>query len=197
MGWILSPIVHSLMFCQIIEGNLRTACVELMGNVVVPPPDNMGGNWVLNRADSDSVVAVVLYRDVTGSDRKRLIWRYDATQHGELIEIGINTPSEDNEKGKYMTFSKWFSLHDAKLLAVRRVSRPVRVIPGRGCTRVVRAWREFRHTQARERDMECATVQSSNACDDGVSGRRNGVHPVRSLFHKTIRITWPSPAPHP
>ena len=36
--------------------------------------------------------------------------------------------------------------------------------------------------------MECETVQSSNACDDRVSGRRNGVHPVRSLFHKTMRI---------
>jgi hypothetical protein len=117
MGWILSPIVHSLMFCQTIEGNIRTVCFELMGNVVFPPPDNMGGNWVLNRADSDSVVAVVLYRGVTGSDRKRLIWRYDATQHGGLIEIGINTPSEDHKNGKYMTFSKWFSLHDAKLLA--------------------------------------------------------------------------------
>jgi hypothetical protein len=106
MGWILSPIVHSLMFCQTIEGNIRTVCFELMGTVVVPPPDNMGGNWVLNRADSDSVVAVVLYRGVTGSDRKRLIWRYDATQHGGLIEIGINTPSEDHQNGKYMTFSK-------------------------------------------------------------------------------------------
>ena len=120
MGLILSPIVHSLMFSQYKNGDrtdLRMVCFELMGNVVFPSPNTMSGNWVLHKADTHSSIATVLCRGITGSDRRRLIWQYDANQHGGLIEIGIDTPHEDHKNGKHMKFKNWFSLYNAKLIA--------------------------------------------------------------------------------
>src|SRR5215207_3378031 len=55
-----------------------------------------------------------LYPNFTAEDKARLQWRWDSSQHGGLIEIGIDTPYR-TKKGRTVEsyFTLWFSFRGA------------------------------------------------------------------------------------
>jgi hypothetical protein len=108
---------HHLTFSQGSGSNLKWVELQLQGDSDnVANPKKVGPlKWKQRKASDDSIH---LYPDFTAEDKARLQWRWDSSQHGGLIEIGVDTPTE-TVKGRTTKsyFRLWFSFRGAKRLA--------------------------------------------------------------------------------
>jgi hypothetical protein len=110
-------VTHYVMFSQRSGSDLRWVEFRLDGdNDNVANPKKVGPlRWRQGTASDDSID---LYPNFTAEDKARLQWRWDSSQHGGLIEIGVDTPYR-TVKGRTVEsyFTVWFSLRGAKRLA--------------------------------------------------------------------------------
>ena len=73
---------------------------------------SLEGSW--RQYESDPV-GIDLYPNFSMEDKKRLLWRWDRFQHGGLIQVGIDTPTETHQGRTVKSYFKpWFSFRGAK-----------------------------------------------------------------------------------
>jgi hypothetical protein len=108
-------IYHRVIFRQGAGQKSRSVAMRL-DESYRPDAKAVGGRWFQRKGESEPE-GIDLYPNFTNEDKARLRWRWDSAQHGGLLEVGIDTPSEDHKNGKYMWFRVWFSLRGAKRLS--------------------------------------------------------------------------------
>jgi hypothetical protein len=111
-------IKHTLNFEQGSGQNSKWLEFELTGDSdLVANPKKVEGahlRWRLRSSDP----TIDLYPNFTAEDKARLQWRWDSSEHGGLIQLGIDTPTE-TVRGRTTKsyFRVWFSFRGAKRLA--------------------------------------------------------------------------------
>jgi hypothetical protein len=111
---------HSLMFSQgsASKGNLKWIQFQLNGddNDSANPKKLEGAGLRWRQITSEPPME--LFEGFTKEDKQRLQWRWDSSQHGGLIELGVDTPTE-TVRGRTVKsyFKVWFSFRGAKRLA--------------------------------------------------------------------------------
>jgi hypothetical protein len=87
-------IKHTLNFEQGSGANSKWLEFELTGDSdLVANPKKVEGahlRWRLRSSDP----TIDLYPNFTAEDKARLQWRWDSSEHGGLIQLGIDTPTE-------------------------------------------------------------------------------------------------------
>jgi hypothetical protein len=126
----MSPrnITHTISFDQRAGESERSIVLKLSDNNLsfsLIRHESLEGQWKQGTSDPEGIS---LYPGFTYEDKKRLRWRWDRFQHGGLIEVGIDTPT-DTVQGRTVKsfFRPWFSLRGAK----RFVSGQFRVAGGK------------------------------------------------------------------
>jgi hypothetical protein len=108
---------HHVMFSQWSGSNLKWVEFDLQGDSDnVANPKKVGPLRWKQRAASDP--SIDLYPNFTAEDKARLQWRWDSSEHGGLIQLGVDTPYR-TVKGRTVEsyFTLWFSFRGAKRLA--------------------------------------------------------------------------------
>jgi hypothetical protein len=109
-------ITHTLMFSQGSGQTLRWIELELNGDSDAEsnPKVIEGKRW---RQRDSSPEGIDLYPNFSAEDKKRLIWRWDSSEHGGLIQLGIDTPYRTVQGRTVESYYKvWFSFRGAKRL---------------------------------------------------------------------------------
>jgi hypothetical protein len=108
-------IVHEIRFSQGPAPRERDIVFKLTD--LNPPATWIGyrsveGTW---RQGTSDPAGIDLYPNFSAEEKKRLLWRWDESQHGGLIQVGIDTPTETS-KGRTVKsyFRSWFSFRGAK-----------------------------------------------------------------------------------
>lgn len=119
-------ITHEIRFDQGLGSRERSIVFRLSDRNTVSfwREDKLEGQWTQSTSDP---AGIDLYPDFSLEDRKRLLWRWDRSQHGGLIQVGIDT-SYRTVKGRTVEsfYKSWFSFRGAK----RFVSGQFRVAGG-------------------------------------------------------------------
>jgi hypothetical protein len=108
-------ITHEISFTQGLGERERSVVFKLND----PNPagtwrwyDSLEGGW---RQGTSDPAGIDLYPNFSMEEKKRLLWRWDKFQHGGLIQVGIDTPSETLQGRTVKSFFKpWFSFRGAK-----------------------------------------------------------------------------------
>ena len=111
----MSTIAHELTFCQGPLASPRWIELKLTdSDARWPWAQTLEGKWQQGQSNPDGIN---LYPGFSAEERKDLVWRWDASQHGGLLEVGKNTPSE-TKKGKAVAwyFVLWFSFRGCQRL---------------------------------------------------------------------------------
>jgi hypothetical protein len=108
-------IVHEISFSQGSGSHERSIVFKLSDSNRASAwivQSSLEGSW---RQSASDPAGIDLYPNFSMEDKKRLLWRWDRFQHGGLIQVGIDTPTETNQgRTAKSYFRPWFSFRGAK-----------------------------------------------------------------------------------
>ena len=120
---MLPTLIHTLVFTQGPISSQRSIVLKLTDKNFWPAYSHEG-TWKQGKSDPEGIN---LYPNFTMEDKARLLWRWDDSQHGGLLQLGINTPSETIQgRTSKSYFTAWFSFRGCQ----RYVHRQFRIAGG-------------------------------------------------------------------
>ena len=111
-------IIHRVEFRQGPDASMRSAVFHLRDLNVTRrdhhKASSLEGRWTQRKSESQPE-GIDLYPNFTSDDKLRLVWRWDSTQHGGLLQVGVTASSATETY-----YTAWFSFRGAKRLASGR-----------------------------------------------------------------------------